>query len=185
MKNYQKKGQITQSTGAIVALIVGVGVATLVLIFVGVLGGQTYNLSEANINSIGNSSVVNRSVSLNNVTEKYLGHADIHSGTLEIWNATAKVSLTNFTINYETGYAIVNDDSLYWAGTNTLNATYNWGLYALRDSVKNGISSGFESLESTGDYLPIIVLAVVIALVLGLVVVSVGGLGRSGGGSAL
>jgi hypothetical protein len=56
----------------------------------------------------------------------------------------------------------------------------------VKSSVKDGIISGFEALEQTGNYLPIIVLAVVIALVLFLVLgmtnVANGGGGR---GSAL
>jgi hypothetical protein len=104
---YEKKGQIGGAVGAIIQLIVGVGVATLVLIFVGTLGGQTYNLVEDDIDAISN-------------------------GTIEA-------------------------------------------------SVKNSVISSFSALEQTGDYLPIIVLAVVISLVMFLVLgfTSVGGGGRS------
>lgn len=42
---YEKKGQVTASVNAIIGLIVGIGVAVLVLIFVGALGGQTYELA--------------------------------------------------------------------------------------------------------------------------------------------
>lgn len=113
MKPYEKKGQMAGGVvGAIVTLIAGVGVAVLVLIFVGALGGQTYNLVEADINAI-------------------------------------------------------NDTTI-------------------QTSVKNSITSGFSGLETTGDYLPIIVLAVVISLVLALVLgfMNFGGMG-GGRGSAL
>lgn len=109
---YQKKGQAQGAVGQLIALIVGVGVATLVLIFVGTLGGQTYNLTEADIDNIS--------------------------------DATIKAS------------------------------------------VKSSITSGFEALEQTGNYMPIIVLAVVIFLVMSLVLgfTAFGG-GNRGGGSAL
>lgn len=109
---YKRKGQAAGAVGAIITLIVGVGVAVLVMIFVGSLGGQTYDLVEEDIDAITNTSIKN--------------------------------------------------------------------------SVKNGILSGFEALEQTGDYLPIIVLAVVISLVLVLVLgfTSFGNLG-GGRGSAL
>lgn len=95
-EKYVKEGQLGGSAvGAVIMLITGIGVATLVLIFVGSLGGQTYELVETDIDAI-----------------------------------------TNTTI---------------------------------KNSIKNGIVSGFEALEKTGDYLPIIVLAIVIALVLTLV----------------
>ena len=86
-EKYKKEGFAAGAVGAIVTLLVGVGVAVLVLIFVGSLGGQTYDLVEEDIDSI----------------------------------------------------------------TNTTVST----------SIKNGVVSGFEALEQTGDYLPIIVLAVV------------------------
>jgi hypothetical protein len=58
MDEYKKSGQmIGGSVGAIVSLIVGVGVATLVLIFVGTLGGQTYQLVESDIDSITNTTI--------------------------------------------------------------------------------------------------------------------------------
>lgn len=57
--NYKKKGQMLGAVNAIVALIVGVGVATLVLIFVGSLGGQTYELVEADITAITNDTIEN------------------------------------------------------------------------------------------------------------------------------
>lgn len=109
---YAKEGQMGGAVGAIIQLIVGVGVAVLVLIFVGALGGQTYNLVEPDIDAISN-------------------------GTVQA-------------------------------------------------AVKNGIISGFNALEQTGDYLPIIVLAVVISLVLFLILgfTALSG-GSSGRGSAL
>lgn len=111
-ETFELEGQAQGAVGAIITLIVGVGVATLVLIFVGALGGQTYNLVESDIDAISNDTVKN--------------------------------------------------------------------------SVKNGIVSGFQALEQTGQYLPIIVLAVVISLVLFLVLgfTNFGG-GMGGRGSAL
>ena len=110
---YEASGQMTGgAVGAIIMLIVGVGVAVLVLIFVGALGGQTYNLVEDDIDNIS--------------------------------DATIKAH------------------------------------------VKSGITSGFNALEQTGTYLPIIVLAVVISLVLTLVLgfTAFGG-GMGGRGMAL
>lgn len=110
---YEKKGVFAGAVGAVITLIVGVGVSVLVLIFVGALGGQTYNLVEPDIDAI-----------------------------------------TNDTV---------------------------------KQHVKNSIISGFSALEQTGNYLPIIVLAVVIALVLMLVLgfTAFGGAGMGGGRSAL
>jgi hypothetical protein len=92
--------------GAMTALIIGTGVSVLLLIFIGVLGGQAYSLTQNQIESI------------NDTTIK--------------------------------GY------------------------------VKTAISSGFQSLQTVGQYMPLIVLAVVIAVILTVVL----GLGVFGGGRA-
>lgn len=54
---YKKEGQAGMAVGSIITLIVGVGVAVLVLIFVGSLGGQTYELVEADIDAISNTTI--------------------------------------------------------------------------------------------------------------------------------
>lgn len=54
---YHKKGQLQGAVGAVITLIVGVGVAVLVMIFVGSLGGQTFGLVEADIDAITNTTV--------------------------------------------------------------------------------------------------------------------------------
>ena len=56
---YESEGQSMGAVGAVIGMIVGVGVATLVLIFVGVLGGQTYQLSESKIDDITNTTIKN------------------------------------------------------------------------------------------------------------------------------
>ena len=106
MEKYMKEGQASGlAVAAIISLVVGVGVAVMVMIFIGALGGQTYNLVQADIDSISDA---------------------------------------------------------------TINA-----------SVHGAIQSSFEALEQTGDYLPLIVLAVVIFLVLSLVLgfTALGGMG--------
>lgn len=103
---YKKRGFSPSDVSATLTLIVGMAVATLVLIFTGSLGGQTYNLVEPDINNI-----------------------------------------TDATIK---GY------------------------------VQDGITSAFKAQKTTGDYLPLIVLAAVIGLVLTMVL-SFGGSGYRGG----
>lgn len=54
---YRKKGQSAGPITAVIALITGVGVSVLILIFVGVLGGQTYELTEDQIDAITNTTI--------------------------------------------------------------------------------------------------------------------------------
>jgi len=92
---YSKKGQVAVGGSEVLTLIIVVGIAALVLIFVSTLGGQTYNLVEADINNISNTTV--------------------------------------------------------------------------RTSVQNASQSGFDAMETVGNYLPLIVLAIVISIVLALI----------------
>jgi len=182
---YRKKGQVGEAVNSIIVLIVGVGVSVLVLIFVGALGGQTYNLVESDINSIGNTSATNQAFIGNNLTAQSLGHADIHTGSLTIFNASQSFELGNFTIDYSGGTALLTGDTTL--NGSTLSANYTWGSNDIQTSIKNGIKSGFTALERTGGYLPLIVLAVVISLVLvlilGMTALTTGGM--RGGGSVL
>lgn len=54
----------------------------------------------------------------------------------------------------------------------------------IRESAQNAVASGFEAMEDTGDYMPLIVLGVVIGLVL-TIVLGLGNLGAGRGGSVL
>lgn len=166
MSKKDKKGQIETSVSSIITLIIGVGVAVLVLIFVGVLGGQTYNLTEDQINSIGNTTMINDSFLAINNTAVNLTHQLIHEGSLSIQNATIEIGLGNFTVDYTLGQVtlINNATNGTWH-----NATYNYGDLTIQESIQNSITSGFSALEQTGTFMPVIVLAVVIAIVLGLV----------------
>jgi hypothetical protein len=56
MKKFSKKGQIG-GAGAMVPLVLGVGVALLLMIFVSALGGQVYQTVEADIASITNTTI--------------------------------------------------------------------------------------------------------------------------------
>jgi hypothetical protein len=113
-KTYKKSGVIQASVGAVIFLIVGMAIASMVNIFTGTLSGKTYSLMEDDIDSI-----------------------------------------TNTTI---------------------------------KDSIKSGIISGFEAQKQTADFLPLIVMALVITIVL-IVLLSipmVGGIAGGGNrGSAL
>jgi hypothetical protein len=94
---YKKSGQIQDSVQAIITLVIGVGVGTLVLIFVSVLGGQTYSQTATQLLAL---------------------------------NATDTQAYGNVTA---------------------------------------AIRSGFSALNTVGGYMPIIVLAVIIFVVLSLV----------------
>jgi len=177
---YEASGQSFGAVGAIVGLIVGVGIATLVIIFVGTLGGQTYQLTESKIEAIGNNSA-SATFTANNVTAQSLGHSDIHSSSLTINNGSIDVGLGNFTIDYGSGTALLKAAGAEFNGS-SMTASYNWGNLSIREHVKDGVLSSFSALKQTGDYLPIIVLAVIISLVLMLVLsfTAFGGGGNSG-----
>ena len=182
----KKKAQFAgNAVGNIITLIVGVGVSVLVLIFVGALGGQTYNLVEDDIDALGSTTVSGDTFTLLNGTAARLNHGQIHTDSLSIYNATGLgvIGLANFTINYPEGTVSMADAGRVANNTN-LGANYTYGLASARNDVRNSIVSGFNALETTGNYTPLIVLAVVIALVLSLVLgFTAFGQPRGGGGA--
>jgi len=54
---YEEEGFVQQNVMAIVTLIVGVAIGTIVIIFAGSLGGQTYATVESDINALNNSTI--------------------------------------------------------------------------------------------------------------------------------
>lgn len=180
-----KKAQANMPIGSMIMLIIGVGVGVLSLIFIGVLGGQTYNLTESQIEEIGNRTVYTKLITpTENVT--FTLNSPIRSGTFTARNASNSSEIYgsgNYTLNAELGtFTLIN----YQYSGSQSNLSYEWGNRDVTTSIKNSIVYGFNALEQTGLFLPIIVLAVVITIVLGAILgmlfVSTTGLGRRGGG---
>ena len=179
MEKYKKEGQMANgAVTTIITLVVGVGVAILVLVFVGSLGGQTYNLVEPDLIKLGSTNVSGEVLNLSQSTAQYLSHSSIHPGTLVIQNGTGGiiVELSNFTFNPQDAYLLLTNETYENV---TLLANYTYGNTTIEHSIREGIINSFDALEQTGSYLPIIVLAVVIALVLALVL----GMGAIGKGN--
>lgn len=178
---YEKKGNIDSTVGAVITLIVGVGVSILVLIFVGTLGGQAYTLTEPKIETLAGD-VVNETFTPNNLTGVTLTNDNIVNASIKIVNGSNTVSLKNFDLsaaNLRAGRMNLSLDHAHF-NSSTLNITYSHGDADVENAIKHSIRSGFSGLEQTGDYLPIIVLAVIISLVLFLVL----GMGMGYGGGS-
>ena len=182
----QKGNYSTGAVGVMTTMIVGVAIAVMLLVFVGSLGGQTYNLVEDDMNDIGNHVVTSETFTTLNGTAVSLAHPYIQSGTLKINNVTptkVAILLANFTIDYTSGTLLL--DSELGNNNTVMSVNYTYGLIAIQNSAKGGILSSFEALEQTGGYLPIIVLAVVITLVM-MLVLGLGNFTSNGkGGMAL
>lgn len=56
-EEYEEEGFVQQNVMAIVSLIIGVAIATIVIIFAGALGGQTYSMVSDDIDAINNSTI--------------------------------------------------------------------------------------------------------------------------------
>jgi len=161
---FNKKAQTNNAVMSIIALVAGVGVAVLVLIFVATLGGTTYTLTEPKLVDT-NTIVANDTVNLSSSVSRSIGNDYIHPGSVVILNGSDSVTVSTFTIDYDAGTATApasfSDVILNWS--------YTHGDNRVNDRVRGGVMSSFEALENTGDYLPIIVIATVIALVMAVV----------------
>ena len=104
---FEYEGNIESAVNGVMLLIIAMAVAAIVITFAGALGGQTYNLVQADI-------------------------------------------------------AAITDANI-------------------RTSVSNSISSGFEGLETTADYLPIVALAIMVGIVLAVLLGAFGGRAMGGG----
>jgi hypothetical protein len=184
MKSYLEKGQM-DSVAGIIALIAGVGVAVLALIFMGVFGGQLYDLQEEDINLIAANEVDNESWTVDINQTHNLGHKFIQDDSMTVYNNSNGVvlGLTNFTIDYDAGTILGFVVSSGVVNNTAVLVTYTWGAKEIRESIQHGVISSFEALETSGDYLPIVVLAVVIAFVLAIVLGFTAMRGGSRGGA--
>ncbi len=168
---YNKKAQMGGAVGSLIGLIVGVGIATLVMIFMSSLGGQTYNLVEQDITDIGNKSIVGGAFTALNGSDTYIGNAPIHSGSVAIYNATssANIGIGNFSIDYDQGLIRLSGEALTQYTNQALGINYTYGDTEIRGYIKDAITASFKAQKTTGNYIPLIVLAVIISLVLFLI----------------
>lgn len=159
---------------AAIMLTIGIGIAVLVLIFVGVMGGQTYTITAPQIAKIGTlESQPNETVTLTNGSNTTLTHDSV-VGTLLLFNSTETLGSGNYTLFATDGQVFLYGTYDFGGG---YNATYSFRNASVRKRVQSGISESFGALEQTGSFLPIIVLAIVIFIVLTLVL----GMGMLGG----
>lgn len=171
--------------GAIMAFIltiVGIGVGTLIAIYMSVLSGQSYQLSEASVNKIGNYEVDLESFTPIINTTLQLGHNYIQAGTLTIQNGTNPIGLGNFTIDYNDGSLTMLTPQF---NNTALQTNYTWGAADVRANVANSAIAGFNTFRQTNEQSSLMGLAIMVFLVLTLVLGSLAtmGFGITGGGS--
>lgn len=182
MKN--KKAQV-ENVGAIIALVSGIGVTLLVLIFISTFGGSLYDTVEDDIDNVGLTGVNDAQFTSNNGSAVSIGNTNIVNNSvtqlqLEVANGS---SVNNyFTVDFTAGTATLFENSL---NNTAINATYSYrASNSIQNNIKTSITSGFEALEKTGNYTPLIVVAIVITLVL-IIVMGMGIAKRQGNGGAL
>jgi len=172
---------------SLVALITGVGVAVLVMIMIGVMAGTTYNLAEPNINLVGSYTgwVAQEQFVMDNATGTALKNAYIRNVSFS--NSTETILSANFTVNYATGVVLLLDGAGHRpVNGGAANVSYNYKNRTMEHQIKETALGGFQSLQQVGSFMPLIILAVVVSIVLG-VVMGISALQRQheGGGGAL
>ena len=154
----------------IIGLIIAIGIGTTALIFMTTISGTVYDLTEDDINSIATNEVKSDSFIASNLSKANLDHSFVQTGTLTVKNGTAngnEVGLGNFTIDYGSGTVLLKTTATY--GTyngSTMYANYTWGIAEIRSHITDSVLSGFEAQEKTAKFMPLIILAIVIAIVL-------------------
>ena len=113
-----------------------------------------------------------------NSTEVFLANDNILNGTLRFFNSSETFNQGMFTVDLATGGVTLTNNTI---NNTDMSANYTEGAADVQSSVKNAVISGFSALEQVGDYLPLIVLAIVIFLIL-VLVLGFTTLGNTGGG---
>ena len=103
MKLLKKKGQVQGIIGAIVMLVIGVGVSVLILIFIGSLSGGVYDVIEDDIEAIGLGSIANDNFTSSNLTAIPVTHPNIIPSSLSLEQHGSAIGIGNFTIDYTDG----------------------------------------------------------------------------------
>jgi hypothetical protein len=178
--------EMKQNIGAIISLIVGVGVATLVIIFVSVLAGQTYEQVEPDLDTVGIATVgpttaIRMTYDTQNTHLQWFTVPEAYTnGTLTFYANGTSLTQAKFRLHAD-NHTVRCVDATY--NKTDVNCHYTYDNATMRNYVKTGVIGAFAGLSQTGQYLPIIVLAVVITLVLGLIMGMVFKRGDNGGGS--
>lgn len=178
-----KKGQ-GGAVGTLIGLTVGIGVAILVIVFIGLMSGSVFQQSEATINTIASAQTTGDTFTPLIGSYVALDTPYIQSDTFKVVNGSTTLSATNFTLNANEGKFLLLDAQY---NNTQLSANYTHGAREVRDAVKESSLQGFLSLKTTTQYMPIVILAVIIGVVLTIVLGFTGaaGMGRNGGGTAL
>ncbi len=158
---------------AVIILIVGFAVAGLLYTFVSVISGQTFEIVEDDIAAINSYTDANITITPINQSWVSLNNTDIRVDTLYIYNSTTMNNeVGNFTVNHTTGYVFLDEswEEQYQLSNTTAYAIYQYDDGLIRSAIQSGILSTFEANQEIADYMPIIVLAIIITLVIGLII---------------
>jgi len=160
---------------AVIVLIVGMAVAGLLYTFTTVLSGETYEIVEEDLDAISSYSSKNMTFTASNTSWTLLRPL-LKQGSVHLYNRTTWTDNTShFDINYTTGKVnltleAMSENTLH--GT-TMTAVFEYDDENIKNAVKGGIRSNFEAQQQIGDYLPLIVLAIVITIVIGVIIAGI------------
>jgi hypothetical protein len=183
-RGHLKAGNVEGSIGAIVTLVIGLGVAILAFILVFTMGGNVFQLVEPSLASFGGQ-VNNCTITITNGTNTTLCNAHIVPSSFLIRNKTGALVTTNYTLFAGRGIIYKYKDPHHFKSGASAFVYYKWGDANMTDNIRESVKSGFAAGGTVMNYLPIIVLAVIIGIVLSLIM-GFGGMGTMrGGGSAL
>lgn len=168
-----------ESIMSIILLIVGIGVCATILIFVSVLSGGVYQTTSPQITSLSTNFVNETTGNISFAKLPYVYNTtnnNIYPGTetLRIWNNTADYGLlvlnTNYTVlSYPNGQFTITGIGLWNNSYIYLNASYTIGNPVIEGNITSAIINSFVAINYTGGYLPVIVIALVIIIILGMV----------------
>ena len=163
----QKKGQTTMMS--VIGLIVLLGIAIITMVFIGVMAGRTYQTSQTQLLDIGETeTATDETVTVLNATAV----AASFNRWITLINVSTNYSVLigetgNYTYNLEDGtITLINNESY---NNTDWNLTYTFHNQSIYGRLTSGLGSSFQAYEDTGSFMPLIVLALVVILILSLI----------------
>jgi len=191
MKNKKnKKGQMAFEGGIfgmILSIVLVGGLASILTVFMASLSGQVYETTQEDIASIGSETAGSEQFRANNVTATQLTRTRLNNGSLSLVNINGTaVALANFTVNYSTGTILLGTGGSAYNNT-LINASYTYDNSTIRGYVNGAVVSAFSAQQKGASYIPLLILAGIVVVVVG-AVLSISSLAtgsRGNGGSVL
>ncbi|MEE9364820.1 MAG: hypothetical protein V3U92_19640 [Cellulophaga sp.] len=154
-----------------ISLVLGIGMVTFLQIFIGILSGQLYQQTEADIDLIAQT-VSNETVATGTNATGYLSttldSSPVVASSQTIYCGGTTLLSGNYTLA-ESGTLIIDSTAVYCNATIPVYAGYQYGNPTAEGYLKVAMSNNFKAQATASQYTNLIVIAGVVSLIIVLI----------------